>query len=76
MFIAIGGALLIAAFFFASRGGDTGGGTASIRVDPQKIDYGRLAFGTNKSFTIKVTNLGDGTLRFKENPYIEVLKGC
>jgi hypothetical protein len=75
--VALGGVLLvIAAFFFASRGGDSGSGTASIQVDQQKIDYGYVKFGGTKSFAIKVTNTGDGTLRFKEKPYIEVLKGC
>ncbi len=75
--VALGGVLLlIAAFFFASRGGDSGGGTASIRVDQQKIDYGYVKFGETKSFAIQVTNTGNGRLRFKEKPYIEVLKGC
>jgi hypothetical protein len=72
--VALGGVLLlIAAFFFANW---DGGGTPSIQVDQQKIDYGYVKFGGTKSFTIKVTNTGDGTLRFKEKPYIEVLKGC
>jgi hypothetical protein len=75
--VALGGILLvIAAFFFASRGGDTGGGIPSIQVDQQKIDFGDVKFGVNKTFAIKVTNTGDGTLRFKEKPYLEVLKGC
>ena len=74
--IVFGGILLIvAAFFFANQGGD-GGGTPSIAVDQQKIDYGDVKFGVNKTFAIKVTNTGDGTLRFKEEPYIEVLEGC
>ena len=74
--VAIGGVLLIiAAFFFANRGGD-GGGTPSIAVDQQKIDYGDVKFGVNKTFAIKITNTGDGTLRFKEEPYIEILEGC
>jgi len=74
--IVFGGILLIvAAFFFANNGGD-GGGTPSIAVDQQKIDYGDVKFGVNKTFAIKVTNTGSGTLRFKEQPYIEVVEGC
>lgn len=72
--IVFGGILLVvAAFFFANQGG---GGMPSIAVDQQKIDYGDVKFGVNKTFAIKVTNAGDGTLRFKEEPYIEVLEGC
>ena len=75
--VAVGGVLLlIAAFFFANRSGGDGGGTPSIAVDQKKIDYGDVKFGVNKTFAIKVTNTGDGTLRFKEEPYIEVLEGC
>lgn len=77
VFLAFGGILLIvAAFFFARQGGGDGGGNPSITVDQQKIDYGDVKFGVNKTFAIKVTNTGDGTLRFKEVPYIEVLEGC
>ena len=75
--VAIGGVLLIiAAFFLANQGGGDGGGTPSIAVDQQKIDYGDVKFGVNKTFAIKVTNTGEGTLRFKEEPYIEILEGC
>ena len=74
--VAIGGVLLIlAAFFFANPGGG-GGGTPSIAVDRQKIDYGDVKFNVEKTFAIKITNTGDGTLRFKEEPYIEILEGC
>ena len=72
--VALGGALLvIAAFFFASQ---DGGGTPSIQVGQQKIDYGDVHFGVEKTFAVKVTNTGDGKLRFKEQPYIEVVEGC
>jgi hypothetical protein len=70
-----GGLLLLAVVLFANRSGD-GGGTPSIAVDQQKIDYGDVKFGVNKTFAIKVTNTGDGMLRFKEDPYIEVMEGC
>ena len=76
LFVALGGALLVvAAFLFANRSGD-GGGTPSLAVDQQKIDYGYVKFGEERQFAIKVTNHGDGTLRVKEKPYIEVLEGC
>jgi hypothetical protein len=45
-------------------------------VDQQKIDYGFVRFGESRAFTIKVTNTGNGTLRFTEDPYIEVVEGC
>lgn len=73
----IGGAfILVAAFLFARQGGGDGGGTPSIAVDHQQIDYGDVKFGIEKTFAIKVTNTGDGTLRFKDAPYIQVLEGC
>ena len=75
--LAIGGVMLVlAAFLFARQGGGDGGGTPAIAVDQQQIDYGDVKFGVNKTFAIKVTNTGDGTLRFKEKPYIQVLEGC
>lgn len=76
LFVALGGVLLVAvAFLFANRSGATGG-TPSIAVDQNQIDYGYVKFGENRQFAIKVSNTGDGTLRFKEQPYIEVLEGC
>ena len=74
--VALGGLLLIlAAFLFANRNGG-GGGTPGILVDQSSIDYGFVKFGENRQFKIKVTNTGDGVLRFKEKPYVEVLEGC
>lgn len=75
LFLALGGAFVaLAVFLFAGQG--DGGGTPSIVLDQQKIDYGDVKFGVEKTFAIKVTNTGDGTLRFKEDPYIEVVEGC
>ena len=70
-----GGLLLIAAILFANSRGD-GGGTPSITVDQQKVDYGYVKFGETRSIAVKVTNNGTGNLRFKEDPYIEVVEGC
>ncbi len=76
LLLALGGFLVvIAGFLFARQNGD-GGGTPTIAVDQQKIDYGNVKFNVEKAFAVKVTNTGDGTLRFKEEPYIEVLEGC
>jgi hypothetical protein len=75
LFAALGGGLLLlAAVLFARSNGD-GGGTPSLSVDQNKIDYGYVKFGENRQFALQVTNTGDGTLRFKEEPYIEVLEG-
>jgi len=70
-----GGLLLLVAILFARSNG-TGDGTPSIAVDQDKIDYGYVKFGQTRQFAIQVTNTGDGMLRFKEQPYIEVLEGC
>ena len=76
LFVALGGGLLLlAAVLFANRAGDDGG-IAALSVDQTKIDYGYVKFGENRQFTLTVTNTGDGNLRFKEKPYIEVLEGC
>jgi hypothetical protein len=74
--VAFGGILLIvAAILFANQDGD-GGGIPAIEVDQKVVDYGEVKFDTPKTFAIKVTNSGNGTLRFKEEPYIEVVEGC
>jgi hypothetical protein len=76
LFLVLGGLLLLAVFLVANRTAGDGGGTPSIAVDQNKIDYGYVKFGENRQFSLKVTNTGDGTLRFGDKPYIEVLEGC
>lgn len=74
-----GGVLLIAlALFFALGGsrGDDSGGTPVLSVDQEVIDYGDVKLNTNLTFEIKVANTGDGTLKFKEAPYLQVREGC
>ena len=73
--IALGVVLLLAAIFLLTRRGDSGG-TPHLAVDQQRIDYGYVRFGETRAFEVRVTNVGDGVLRFKEKPYIEVLEGC
>ncbi|MEW6030311.1 MAG: hypothetical protein ACOYZ8_08560 [Chloroflexota bacterium] len=75
--LTFGGVLIVAALFLLARqGGGDDGGIPTIAVDQQNIDYGDVKFNTEKTFAIRVTNTGDGTLRFKEKPYIEVVEGC
>lgn len=71
-----GGVLLIAAALFIAFGNGDGGGAPALAVDQEVIDYGDVKFNTNLTFEIKVSNIGEGTLRFKEKPYIEVREGC
>lgn len=71
---ALGGILLVITAFLSAN--QNGSGTPSIAVDQQRIDYGDVNFNVPKTFDIKVTNTGDGTLRFTEKPYIQVLEGC
>jgi hypothetical protein len=75
--LSIGGLLLLvmAAFVFFQNN-DFSGGTPRLAVDQQKIDWGTVKDGTNKVITITVTNIGNGTLRFKEKPYVQVVEGC
>lgn len=75
--LSVGGLLLLAAAaFIYFQNNDTSGGTPHLTVDQEKIDWGILKDGTKKVITITVTNTGDGTLRFREKPYVQVVEGC
>ena len=45
-------------------------------MDHQLVDYGYVKLGETRTVNISITNTGDGILRFKEKPYIEVVEGC
>jgi len=75
--LGLGGLLLLAAIGFSVfQNSDTGSGTPKLTVDQQQINWGTLKDGTRKVITIRVTNTGTGTLRFKETPYVQVVEGC
>ena len=74
-----GGVFLIVAALFLAFGGSGDGdesGTPALVVDQEVIEYGDVKFNTDLTFEIKITNTGDGTLKFKETPYIQVREGC
>jgi hypothetical protein len=74
---ALGSVLVIATIAaLANTGSADSSGTPILSVDEQKINMGYIKLGEYRSLNIKVTNTGDGTLRFKDTPYIEVLEGC
>lgn len=76
----VSGILLIAAGAFLVFQKDSSyeatDGTPALAVDQEIIDYGNQHFNEMISFEITVTNTGDGTLRFTEDPFIEVREGC
>jgi len=78
LIITVAGLLLVAAayIFLNSEQMADEPGTPVMVVDQAVIDFGDVKFGVEKTFSIRVTNNGDGTLRFKEEPYIQVLEGC
>jgi hypothetical protein len=67
---------MTAIFFLSRPGEDYSGSTPAIAVDEQNIDMGYIKLGQYRTIKLKVTNTGDGVLRFKEQPYIEVVEGC
>src|SRR3990172_7220327 len=77
VFVILGGILITGAIFlFTNTNNAYSGGTPAIAVEQQNIDLGYIKLDESRSLNIKVTNTGDGLLRFKEKPYVEVLEGC
>ena len=76
LIFALGALLVTATFLFLRPGEDYSGGTPVLSVDQQNIDMGYIKLGEYRTIKIKVTNTGDGVLRFKEQPYLEVVEGC
>jgi len=80
--VALGGLVLVGLAFLAMRGKTTSGtaievtGNPSIKVDKETVDLGNVKLGKTVEVTFQLTNVGDETLRFNEQPYIEVVEGC
>jgi hypothetical protein len=81
--LAVGGLLLLAAaLLFSGRGVSSPKvpvevkGQPSLKVDQEKVDFGEVQFEQPVYVTFTLSNVGDQTLRFSEQPYIEVLEGC
>jgi hypothetical protein len=76
------GVLLIFLAFFALRGRSSPTATMevtdapSLKVDQEKIDLGDMKFNQVADVSFQLTNVGDQTLRFTKDPYIEVVEGC
>jgi len=82
LLIALGGLLLVGFSFLALRDKPPPGatievtGASSLKVDKEKVDLGDVKLGKTVEVTFQLTNVGDKTLRFDEQPYIEVVEGC
>jgi len=72
--VALGGLLLLLAAIFLFGNRDSGTPVAS--VDQEVIDFGEVKLDTPLTFSFVVTNTGDGVLRFKETPRVEIREGC
>ena len=51
-------------------------GAPGLKVDREEVDLGDVKLGQTVQVSFQITNVGDQTLRFTREPYIEVLKGC
>jgi hypothetical protein len=77
-----GGVLVIGLAFLALRKNPTPtipvevNGSPSLKVDKDKVDLGDVKLGKTVEVSFQLTNVGDQTLRFSKQPYVEVLEGC
>jgi len=77
-----GGAILLIGAFFAFvkpsqiNAALDDSGTPRLEVDQELADFGDVKVDRLVEATFRLTNTGEGTLRFTDAPYIEVLEGC
>ncbi|HSV85413.1 MAG TPA: hypothetical protein VLH85_02490 [Levilinea sp.] len=52
-------------------------GAPRIKVNRELFDFGDVKLGKEAmQVVVRVTNIGDQPLKFREPPYLEVLEGC
>ncbi len=77
-----GGVLLVILAFYALQDKTTPKapievkGSPNLKVDKEKVDLGEVKLGRTVEVSFELTNVGDQTLRFSEQPYVEVKEGC
>lgn len=80
--LALGGLLLMFLAFLALREKPAPpaaievSGAPSLKSDREKVDLGDMKFNQTADVSFQLTNVGDQTLRFTSDPYIEVVEGC
>lgn len=60
----------------ASKTGIEVTGAPALKADKEKVDLGDVKLGQTVEVSFQLTNVGDKTLRFKEQPFVEVVEGC
>lgn len=51
-------------------------GGPRIKVYTDRLDLGTLKLGQTQPVKIEIANVGDQVLRFTNDPYLQVVKGC
>ncbi len=51
-------------------------GAPRVKADRQKVDLGDVKLGQVVQVSFEITNTGDQTLRFVNDPFVEVVAGC
>jgi cell division septal protein FtsQ len=79
--VAVGVALIGMAFFSLRQNSKPKAqievnGSPSLKVDKDQVDLGNVKLGQTVQVSFQLTNVGDQTLRFNKQPYVEVVEGC
>lgn len=77
LLVILGGLLILAmALFFLLNRPSTAGSVPKLVADQPEINFGDVKLGQPVQASFTLTNTGTGTLRFSQEPYIEVREGC